>query len=54
MSLSKTNITVAELIKELQRITNQNKEIYITEDIYQGKFIPIRRVNEYIDKVVLE
>lgn len=47
-------ITVSELIQRLQKITNQNKVVHITEDMYYGEFIPICKVTEYIDKVVIE
>lgn len=50
---------VFELIKYLQRITNQNKEIYIketvvTEDTFYSTSNPVTEIKEYEDKVVIK
>ena len=47
-------MTIPELIKELQEVTNQNKVICVPEDEYYGKLKEIHKVTEYADKVVLE
>ena len=50
---------VSELIKYLQTITNQNKEIYIkekiaTEDTFYSASKPITEVKEYNNMVVIK
>lgn len=50
---------VSELISYLQRITNQNKKIFIketvaTEDTFYSTSNPITEIKEYEDKVVIK
>ena len=47
-------MTVSELINKLQKITNQNKEVCIAEDVYYGKFVAAHKISEYNDKIVIE
>lgn len=50
---------VSELISCLQRITNQNKEVYIketvvTEDTFYSTSNPITEIKEFEDKVIIK
>lgn len=47
-------MTIADLIQELQKVKNQNKIVCVPEDAYYGKLKPIHKITEYSDKVVLE
>ena len=47
-------MTVAELIKELQKITNQNQKVCVPEDAFYGKLKAVHKVSEYNGKVVIE
>ena len=51
-------MTVSELIRFLQTVTNQNKEIYIketvvTENTFYSTSKPMTEANEYGNKVVV-